>query len=124
MSKWKEDIPEKCIVCNKIDDTDHLLFTCTLAKNIWKKTEESLGIIFLPKKFITHQYNHMTNFILSYVAFYIYKFWIETTNNRNNKSQDNITFYIKKNMLCLSKIEKERHNNLSSDMAKRIYNIL
>ena len=124
LSKWKENVPEKCLVCDEVDDTDHMLFRCTLAKKIWEKSEESLGITFLPKKFITQQYSHMVNTILSYIAFYIYKFWIETTNNRNNKSQDNITYYIKKNMLCLSKIEKERHNNLSSDMAKGIYNIL
>ena len=122
LSKWKHDIPEQCTICKLIDDVDHMIFKCEIAKQIWKIVEEALEMRLSIAKVIKYSYDENINTTLSYICFYIYKFWLETTNGRSTKSSENIKIFIKKNFLCLSKIEIQRHNHATSIAMSKIYN--
>ena len=120
LSKWNEEIPERCIICDELDDVSHMIFECQLAKEIWQILEDKLEEQFRVKDIITSEYLNDNNKILTYTSFFIFKFWIETTNKRNVKSKENIKFFIKKNFLCQSGIELEQKNNRASYIFKRI----
>ena len=52
-----EGIPEKCIICNEIDDTTHMLFTCPIVKSIWEIIGEILEETFSIEKFLSLEYD-------------------------------------------------------------------
>ena len=61
LSKWKEGVPERCVICKEIDNTNHLLFSCPLARNTWRICEEALEIIFSPTNLILSNYQEETS---------------------------------------------------------------
>ena len=98
-----------------------MLFTCPIVKSIWDISGETLEETFSIGKFLSLEYDIEKTNVLKYIAHYIYKFWIETTNNKNVKSLANIKFYVKKNALCQSSIEKELNNYQTSTSFRKIF---
>ena len=120
LNKWKPEVPVNCIICNTLENIEHTIFRCKLASEVWKVVSNTLEISFSINNFLKSELPQIDETILDYTAFYIYKFWIETTNNRNTKTRENIMFFMKKNIGCLGSIEEQRKNYTISNKLKRI----
>ena len=120
ITHWNADISENCVPCNVKDDTEHILFNCTPIKEIWKIIENTLEITFEAKKLLLSDYGEGINETLNTIVYTLYKFWLETTNKRANKTVHEAKQFVKKNTLCQSKIMRIRNKELTARYLERI----
>ena len=65
------------VLCEEKHDLVHFLFTCVFAKEAWKRVSNFLkSDIKLSDIAFGHKLSCLENYIISFVTFYIFKFWI------------------------------------------------
>ena len=118
------EIDENCKICKVQDNANHIIFNCNLSKHIWNKVGQALNLQIQIKNIILNEYNDAENETLTTVTYLLYKYWIEITNNRSYRSNEEIDQYMKKNLICHSKILEFRNRNQEAGNAQKIANIL
>ena len=84
--KWKKRESKQCSVC-EIDETiEHMLFKCKCNQQIWTNIGKILGFtVELKHVIVGVKGNNIVSFILSLIAFLIYKDWL--LNSLSNKGR-------------------------------------
>ena len=85
---WDKANDDTCDVCPEIKDMIHLLIKCPYAKAIWTSVEAALDIEVTAHCILLGHENKDINFIISLIAFLIYKEWLLC--NKNNAKREHI----------------------------------
>jgi hypothetical protein len=81
---WKKSNSKYCTVCSQEETIEHLLYNCEYAQSIWKDVKVSMNIeISLIDIICGINLDKTTSFIISLIAFLIYKDWLITSLNNN-----------------------------------------
>ena len=75
LKKWGFTSSDKCEICNVLHDIPHLLFFCKKANCVWKKMSTFLNIKLTIKDIIISNMDQTKCFLISVIAFFIYKDW-------------------------------------------------
>jgi hypothetical protein len=75
--RWKKKSSKLCQFCDVEEAIQHLLFSCTYAKTIWQDLEQiNATNIDLQDVILSDSLSHAEMFVISLVAFFIYKEWL------------------------------------------------
>lgn len=115
VSKWKENVSEKCQVCNNIENTKHMLFECNRIYNIWNQLSESLEINIEWKQIVTGLFDEeleseqvtFINLLISTVIYTIFKHNSHCKFKDENYASVNILSAIKYNLVFYGNVWKE-----------------
>ena len=76
--KWKKKDSNMCLLCNDIEDIEHLLFHCKYARQIWCDVEKALNVNIDITDILFGKDTETTyNFIISLICHLIYREWLE-----------------------------------------------
>ena len=109
VSKWNKDVRPFCEYCMIVENNEHLLYTCKLCENIWRKISLFLGFTITWQILVLGFYNEINaktirlNNLLSFICFTIYKYKMKCRFQKEKMSMDNFTSKIK-NCLCLQNL--------------------
>ena len=76
VSKWDQSKSSNCEVCGLKDDIHHLIYKCDLAQSVWNAVATHLHIYISDKDIILGVPDPILNYLFSFVAFTIYKYWL------------------------------------------------
>ena len=75
--RWKKKSSILCQFCDVEETIQHFLFSCTYAKTIWQDLEQITATnIDLQDVILSDSLNHAEMFVISLIAFFIYKEWL------------------------------------------------
>lgn len=102
LSKWKKDVHRNCTFCaDVIENNAHLIFECQNVRQIWNTVEMVLEIDIRWKHIVLgffHEDNpkvHTFNFVISYIAFRIYKSKMMLRLENKTESVNNLLIQVK-----------------------------
>ena len=115
ISKWQHDISSRCEVCNEIETAQHMLYNCTRIKKIWCVIANVLKIDIKWKNIVCGfpKYEQSTgslaaiNYILSIVAYAIFKENSYTKFQKKPYNEVNIAIKVKMNLISYKLILHE-----------------
>jgi len=110
---WKITDCDECSLCMTKDDINHLLIDCRVSKFIWKCVFNNLELELDDCKEIVlfgHK-NKNKNYIVSLIAYLIYKYWI--LQNKNGKSKDisTLKYFMQNELTFRLRVYKTFHGN-------------
>ena len=76
VSKWDHSKSSNCEICGLKDDIHHLIFKCDLAQSVWNTVATHLNQNISDKDVILGVQDPILNYLFSFVAFTIYKYWL------------------------------------------------
>ena len=84
---WKKSNSKYCTVCSQEETIEHLLYNCEYAQSIWKDVKDAMNIeVSLIDIICGINLDITTNFIISLIAFLIYKDWLVSSLNNNQRT--------------------------------------
>ena len=83
LKKWGKSETDLCNICGTREDIIHLLFHCEHAQRIWQIASHSLNQQITETILVLGNDNHSTNYVISVLAYLIYKEWL--INMQDNK---------------------------------------
>ncbi len=100
ISKWNKDITNKCPICHEIQNIRHLLYECPRILNVWGVIGGILKLDITYKHIVIgnlekNEFVDNRNLLISYIAYSIYKYWIQSENKIINFNRDCILSFIK-----------------------------
>ncbi len=103
VSKWNNNIDNKCPFCDDIQNTKHLLFECPRVNNIWVLIGSILQVNITYKHIVIgnepdSDFIKNRNLLISYIAYAIYKHWVQSENNIHNFNTSSLQSFIKKDL--------------------------
>ena len=87
LSKFKRNVNMNCELCQEKDDIYHLVVKCVLAWSVWRKVSDRIGMPIEDETIIFGTDNNELNYVLSFIAFMIYKYWLVCFKHGNERSQ-------------------------------------
>jgi hypothetical protein len=77
LKHWRKSNTEMCNICNTEETIEHLLYQCHYAQSIWRDLFRLAGVsITLAEIVIGNKLNLSYNFVVTLVAYLIYKPWL------------------------------------------------
>jgi len=105
LSKWKPEVSKECELCLVDDNIKHLLCDCVLAQSVWHKFEILQRRQVKPEDIILgHNETKQSNQIITILAFTIYKFWIQSSNENTPRTVTSLHALIKSDLIFRSKV--------------------
>ncbi len=103
LAKWNKQITNKCVFCDQIQDTKHLLFECPRVENAWSLIGSILNLSIKYKHIVigdipNNPYIKSRNLVLNYISYSLYKMWILSENKKLDFKQCNILEFIKEDL--------------------------
>ena len=117
LSKWKTEVSPNCELCGEHNDTLHMLYFCDLAQNVWAKLSRNKGTAIDASDVIfgrNSQFDQHLNFLISIIAFNIYKFWLIAHNENKPRTQESLYIQLISDLsLRVSVLQKLKKENLA-----------
>jgi len=97
VNKWDPTMPHDCRICLVKHTIEHMIFECILAKHILQKCTRFLNIQTINLNDIIFGVdNSISNYILTFATFTLYKYWLVTSKENAHANIENISmFFIK-----------------------------
>ncbi len=103
LSKWNKQLSDKCVFCEQIQDTKHLLFDCPRVKNAWVLIGSILNMSIRYKHIVlgdtpNSSFIKSRNLVINYISYSIYKMWILSENKELDFINCNLLEFIKQDL--------------------------
>ncbi len=113
VSKWNRNIDNKCQFCNEIQNTKHLLYECPRVNNIWVLIGSILQVDIRYKHIVignepSSDFIKNRNLLFSYIAYAIYKHWVQAENDIVNFNTSCLLSFIKRDLFSRTLYVKEK----------------
>ncbi len=77
LAKWKRKESKECCICGDVETIEHMIFKCKNVQVVWTDISNILGFtVELRHIVLGIEKNNAVSFILSLIAFLIYKHWL------------------------------------------------
>ncbi len=101
--KWNKQLSNKCVFCEQIQETKHLLFDCPRVKNAWELIGSILNMSIKYKHIVlgdtpNSSFIKSRNLVINYISYSIYKMWILSENKKLDFINCNILEFIKQDL--------------------------
>ena len=112
LNKWNKSVSEKCVFCNDLDSTEHLLFYCSRIQHMWKLIGICLKLDIRWFHIIIglnedSSFNIARNNIISIIVYSIYLLWVKCGNTKSDFKHCNVLNNLKSCLLFYQNIYKE-----------------
>ncbi len=119
LSKWKPFINEKCDLCNEYDTQCHIIFECSIVRNIWHKISNNIGKrVTLNDITFGITLDRETNNLVSQICYTIHKYWIMRINENIIASEKQLTEIIVNDLRFKSSVMSYLKENKIASMYK------
>ena len=126
LNKWDNNISKDCELCNTLEDREHIILSCNIAKPFWQKFEQIFKCKITWKLLVLgfNYGNKNTNMIeecMSAMAWFIYNYKKKCKMKNIHCSQIGLLYSLRYDMKCYLQSLK---NNSKSNKLKTLVNIL
>ena len=73
---WGKQQNDECDICGQVHDIYHLLYECDHNRQIWHLVSKVLKLNISLKMILLGAHDQVKDFVISLVAYYIYKYWL------------------------------------------------
>ena len=73
---WKLQDNDNCIVCKGTHSILHMLYECPIANDVWLIFQAFLQFKITQNAIICGVKDKISNFLISLISFFLYKYWI------------------------------------------------
>ena len=114
VSKWNKDITDKCKYCNNVQNTKHLLYTCPRIQVIWAVIGNIIKLDIQYKHIVLGTISDTDlvknrNNVIFYIAYSIYKYWIQSENGMLDFNTNCLLKFIKKRFARENNVRKRKN---------------
>ena len=106
LHKWGKHETGLCDLCNETQTIIHLLFECKHAQLIWNQVKSATDLVITKKTIILGSGNNTTDYVISLVAFLIYKEWLISSIEHTHRLWVATKSYIHKELEFRIKVNK------------------
>lgn len=106
LQKWKIRLDDKCDVCGLSQTIEHLLYSCSYVKPLWRIVELFLGVNIRFDQIVGVDKHFVPNAVITIVCFLIYKEWLLLSLEDKHRSTNIELSYYKSELLMRTEIYK------------------
>ena len=124
VSKWDQSKSSNCEVCGLKDDIHHLIFKCDLAQSVWNTVATHLNRNISDKDVILGVQDPILNYLFSFVAFTIYKYWLISSKKNQARNLIGLMSLLKADLslksLVYHHLKKLQYSQVLTDISESI----